>query len=109
MLKQQLGDAYNQQQIEIMKNAFNLAWPALELSFRHDIRLARLARECLASKILELTSDGELDVNGIRNKALSRFPGCGVSAAEERSCLFSARGPTGGFDLPVLSSLPALG
>ena len=74
MLKQQFGDVFNYQQIGIMKEAFDLAWPALAFAFRPGSEQAQSAQECLASKILDVVAAGEVNPLAIRDQALRRFP-----------------------------------
>jgi hypothetical protein len=74
MLKQQFGDVFTYQHIGIMKEAFDLAWPALEFAFRSNSQAAQSARECLASRILEVVAEGEMNVRLVRDEALRRYP-----------------------------------
>jgi hypothetical protein len=45
-----------------MKEAFELAWPCLVFAFTPNSREAHMAQECLASRILEVVAEGEVNV-----------------------------------------------
>jgi hypothetical protein len=74
MLNQQFGAVFTHHQTGTMKQAFDLAWPALGFAFRPGSREAQLARECLAAKILEVVAEGEANVRVIQDAALRRLP-----------------------------------
>jgi hypothetical protein len=74
MLNQQFRDVYNDRQIGMLKQAFDLAWPAIEFAFRPGSQEAQSAQECLASKIFEVAAEGKVNVRIIRDEALRRFP-----------------------------------
>jgi hypothetical protein len=74
MLNQQFGDVYDDMQIGMLKQAFDLAWPALEFAFRQGSQEAQSAQECLASKIFEVAAERKVNVPLLRDEALRRFP-----------------------------------
>jgi hypothetical protein len=74
MLNRQFRDIYNHQQIGMLKQAFDQAWPAVEFAFRPGSQEAQSAQECLASKIFEVAAEGKVNVRVIRDEALRRFP-----------------------------------